>query len=129
MSDGGVAAGFDATTLALLDRRRLVRIETTRPDGSRRRTTIWIVVDGEDVFVRSVRGERGRWYQAALDRPAEVFLSAGGERLIVRAVPAVDDRSVERCSTALERKYAGDPAVASMLRSHTLGTTLRLEPR
>jgi hypothetical protein len=87
-----------------------------------------VVSDG-DVLVRSVRGDRGYWYQCALDRPAEITLHVAKEHVAVRAIPAADGASIERCSTALREKYAEDPALPSMLRDHTLETTLRLEPR
>jgi hypothetical protein len=122
-------AAFDPETLALLDREREVDVVTTRPDGSPLRVTTWVVVADGDVFLRSWRGDRGHWYQAALDRPDEVELVAGGSRLQVRVVPATDAQSVARCSSALEAKYAGDPATPGMVRSEVLGTTLRVEPR
>lgn len=122
-------AHFDTDTLELFDRLREVRIETVRPDDRRQRTIIWIVVDAGEALVRSWRGDRARWYQAALDRPAEVVIHAAGRQVPVRAVPAIDDDSVARCSDALARKYAGDPSTPSMLRRDILATTLRLEPR
>ena len=125
MSDGALAAA----DLQLLEREREVEIVTTRPDGSLRRTIIWAVVEDGTAYVRSVRGERGHWFQAALDRPAEVQLVAGGRTIPVVAVTAADERSVARCSRALEEKYAGDPDLESMLVPQVLGTTLRLEPR
>jgi hypothetical protein len=42
-------------------------------------------------------------------------------------VPASDADSVARASAGLERKYAGDPAVGSMVREEILGTTLRID--
>jgi hypothetical protein len=120
---------WGSNALGLLADVEEVEVETTRPDGSRLRTVIWVVVDGDDVFVRSVRGDRGRWWQAATDRPDEVALLVGGHRVEVRALPATDEGSVTRCSEALGRKYAGDPSTPSMLKSQVLATTLRLEQR
>jgi hypothetical protein len=120
---------FDDATLALLDSTREVTIETTRPDDSRARTIIWVVVDDGDTYVRSWRGDRAHWYRAALDRPAEVALLVDGRRIEARAVPAIDDGSIARCSSALERKYAGEAETPSMVREEILATTLRLEPR
>lgn len=122
-------ARFDDDTLALLDSEREIRIETALPDDSVRQTTIWVVVDEGQVFVRSWRGERARWFQAAVDRPGDVAILLAGHRLEARAVSATDDESVARCSSALERKYAGDPSTRSMVREEILNTTLRLEPR
>ena len=90
-------------------------------------TIIWVVVDSGDVFVRSVRGESGKWYQRALANP-EVTLRVGDDRLHFRAVAADDPDSVERVSQALRRKYPPGGSLDSMLRSETLGTTLLLDP-
>jgi hypothetical protein len=123
------ASAWDAETLNLLDGTKEVRIETMRPDGSIRRTIIWIVVDDGEVLVRSWKGDRGHWYQAALDAPDAVNLSVGKARFPVRAVLADDEATIERCSRALEAKYRGDPATTSMILPYNLATTLRLEPR
>jgi hypothetical protein len=106
-----------------------VRIETTRRDGSLRRTIIWVVVDGDDTFVRSWKGERGHWYRAALETPHAVTLTVRDMRLPIAVELADDDDSVERCSRALALKYAGDPSTDSMIKPYNLATTLRLVPR
>ena len=120
-------AKFPADVLAAIADREEVEIET-----GGRRTIIWIAVDGEHVFVRSVRGEKGRWYQALLAEPKATLHLRGKPKLppvAVRGVPAPDPKSVAACTGALERKYMGDPALGSMLREDVLGTTVRLEPR
>jgi hypothetical protein len=121
-------ATFDPETRQQIDAAYEVRIETQRLDGTTRRTIIWVMVDGDDVFVRSVRGDRGHWFQAATDEERPLALIVGKERIPVRAVLAADPDSVARTTAALERKYANDPALPSMLRPTTLATTLRLEP-
>lgn len=121
--------GFDAATLRRIDAAYEVDIETTRPDGSTRTTTIWAVVEEGRVLVRSWKGDRGYWYQAALDRPDAIDLIVDGERLPVRAVVADDDDSVAFCSRGLSKKYKGDPSTPSMLLPRILHTTMRLEPR
>jgi hypothetical protein len=88
-----------------------------------------VVVDGQDVFVRSVRGDRGHWFQAALDSPDSVVLYAAGSPIPTRPRLVTDAAAIERCSDALERKYGSDPSVRSMLRPRVLDTTLLLEPR
>ena len=120
---------FDTRTLEVLDRAMEVEIETLRPDGMPRMTTIWLIVDHGEVFVRSWKGDRGYWYQGALDSPDDVTLHVAGRAIAVRVIPAIDHASIDRCSVALERKYAGDPSTPSMVRPAVLGTTLRLEPR
>ena len=55
---------FGTETLRLLDETKEVRIETRRDgDSPEHRTIIWVVVVEGEVFVRSVRGQRGRWYR------------------------------------------------------------------
>jgi hypothetical protein len=116
---------FSTEDLALLDRTEEVEIETRAPDGPVHRTIIWIVVDGEDVFVRSVNGEGARWFREAVARP-DIGLEAGRTTIAARIEPAADPASIARCSAALEAKYAADPALRLMLRPNTLPTTLRV---
>jgi len=121
---------FDPATLQRINAAYEVEIEATRPDGTTRTTTIWVVVDAEEVFVRSWKGDRGYWYQAALDRPDELALIVDGQRLPVRAVLANDEASIARCSAGLSKKYRRSAAsLAGMLLARVLPTTLRLEPR
>jgi len=109
----------------LLARTGEVKIETRSATGEVHRTIIWVVVDGEDVFIRSVRGEAARWYGEAL-AGREIALHAENQRIPVTVVPATDPDSVERCSAALTAKYRVDPALRTMLRPHALPTTLRV---
>jgi hypothetical protein len=118
---------FSRDVLDLLDTTEEIHIQTRRPDGRTPKTTIWVMVDGDDVFVRSVRGDRGHWYQAVLEDP-KVTIHAAGRAIAARATAATDDDSVARCSAAITRKYAGVPGEKSMLKPRTLETTLRLEP-
>ena len=106
-----------------------VRIETQAASGDVHRTIIWVVVDGEDTYVRSVKGEAARWYRETLARPDVALVVERTTSIPVRAVPAADEASIARCSEALTAKYAQDPALRLMLRPHTLPTTLRLEAR
>jgi hypothetical protein len=105
-----------------------VDIETRRSeDAPVHRTTIWAVVDGGDVFVRSRRGTAGRWYREVMAGPTAV-LHVAGESIAVRGVAAEDAPSIERATAAYRRKYAGSPYLASMVRDEILDTTVRLEP-
>jgi hypothetical protein len=44
---------FSHDDLDLIDRTEEVDIETSAPGEAPHRTTIWAIVDGDDVFVRS----------------------------------------------------------------------------
>lgn len=105
---------------------REVEIET-RADGRSYRTIIWVVTVGDDVFVRSVRGDAGKWYKRAVANP-EVALLLGDKRANFVAVGVTDDDSVERVSAAFREKYRPSPSVESMVHPDVLHTTMRLDP-
>jgi hypothetical protein len=121
---------FDAETLRLLDETKEVSIETRRDaDSPEHRAIIWVVVVGGDVFVRSVRGPKGRWYREISSNP-EGALHVEGERIPVRATPAADDTTVDAVSDAIRSKYeqTSPKSTASMVRPDTLPTSLKLSP-
>ncbi len=114
---------FDLKTLERLAATEEVDIETK----GGRRTTIWVVLVGTAVYVRSVRGERGAWYRRLRSHALGAVL-VGRTRIPVRAAPADDDETVLAVSFALRQKYRDSASLQSMLRPQTLRTTLRLEP-
>ena len=121
---------FDPETLRLLEETREVRIETRRDeDAPAHRTIIWVVAVDGDVFVRSVRGEKGRWYREVSANPSAA-LHVGDRRIPVRAVPVADEPTVGAVSEAYRSKYGrtSPGSTRAMLRPETLPTTLRLEP-
>jgi hypothetical protein len=124
------ARRFDASTLDRMRDTREIRLQTTSLHGTAtHRTIIWIVTVGDEAFIRSVRGPAGRWYREARERP-EVVVHVEGESIPATAVLANDSETIETVSDAFTAKYGKrSPSTASMLRPHTLETTLRLEPR
>ena len=125
-----VNGSFDPDTLRLVDETKEVRIETSRDeDAPVHRTTIWAVTVDGDVFVRSVYGERGRWYREIRANP-NAALHVGDDRIPARAVPVTDGATVEAVSEAYQNKYGrtSPGSTRAMLQPETLPTTLRLEP-
>lgn len=118
---------FDADTLALLAETEEIEIETAAPAGPPHRTIIWVMVDADDAFVRSVNGATARWYREAGANPA-VTIHADGRALPARVVAAPDAESVQRVNDALRAKYTGITGLREMLEPETFSTTLRLEP-
>jgi hypothetical protein len=117
---------FDAETLRVLHDAHEVAIRTEKRPASA--VVIWIVVADKEVFVRSVRGAKGRWYRDLVaDRRAT--LEAAGRRLAVQAIPAGDPQSIDRASRAFLGKYEPSPYAQSIVKADILPTTLRLEPR
>jgi hypothetical protein len=117
----------------VLDRLRTIRtprIETRRAPGAPvHRTPIWVVVDDADrVLIRTVRGPTSRWYREALAQP-DCVLWFGKESVAVHVETANDADRVAAASGGYEAKYAGDPAVRSMVADLVLPTTLELKPR
>jgi hypothetical protein len=118
---------FDADTLRALRDTEEVTIRTDK--HPRTAVVIWVVVvaDGE-VFVRSARGAKGRWYRD-LAAGGSATLEVAGRRLAVQATPATDQASIARASREYLSKYQSSPYVQSVVRAEVLPTTLRLEPR
>jgi len=76
---------FDPETLALWNDTAEIQIETSRGGGAPvHQTVIWIVVDGDVAYVRSVRGPAGRWFRELQANPHGAVL-AGGRRVGVAA--------------------------------------------
>ena len=123
------ARGFDQELLDALATQREVTIETVRPDRTTRRTIIWIVVVDGHVYVRSWKGDRGYWYQAAREEPDRVAIVVGDRTVEARAIRADDDDSIRLCSAGLEAKYSKSRSLLFMLAPDILHATMRLEPR
>ena len=119
-------AKFDADTLRELRDFQEVAIRTEKHPKSA--VVIWEVVADDEVFVRSVRGGKGRWYRD-LAAGGSATLEFAGRRLAVQALPASDTDSIARASREYLRKYQPSPYAQSMVRDDVLPTTLRLEPR
>jgi hypothetical protein len=106
-----------------------VDIETTRGAGAPvHRTTIWVVTGDGDAYVRSLKGERGRWYRELMANP-DAFLHVEGDAVPVRAVSAADPESVARTTRGFHEKYGDSPYLHTMIRREIEPTTVRLEPR
>lgn len=119
-------AKFDAASLRELHDVEEVAVRTEKHPESA--VVIWLVVADDDVFVRSVRGAKARWYKD-LAAGGSATLELAGRPLAVQAFPASDAQSVTRASREYLRKYQPSPYAQSIVRGEVLPTTLRLEPR
>jgi hypothetical protein len=119
-------AKFEADTLGDLRGLKEVSIRTEKhPDSA---VVIWVVVADDEVFVRSFRGAKGRWYRD-LSAGRAASLEFAGRKLAVQAIPAKDPAAVDRASREYLRKYRLSPYAQAMVKPELLPTTLRLEPR
>jgi hypothetical protein len=119
-------AKFNAETLGELRGVQEVMIRTEKHPNSA--VVIWVVVADDEVFVRSWRGAKGGWYKD-LAAGGAATLEFAGRQLAVQAIPASDQAAVARASREFLRKYQRSTHAQEMVRSETLPTTLRLEPR
>jgi hypothetical protein len=119
---------FSTEILEALARTKEIAIETSRSREPIHSAIVWVVVDGEDVFVRSWRGATARWFREARANP-DVTIVAGEARVAATAVPATDVESIGRCSEGFLTKYRGSQSALAMVAEAILDTTLRLDPR
>src|SRR5436190_17890142 len=119
-------ASFPQDTLRTLRDADEIAMRTEKhPDNP---VVIWVAVADDEVFVRSARGAKGRWYKD-LAAGGVGALEVAGHSLPVKAIAANDDASVSRASREYLRKYRSSPYAQSIVRADLLPTTLRLEPR
>src|SRR5918992_3167075 len=102
---GVTESRLDREVLDALDGTDEVHVETSRDASSpKHETVVWAVVVDGDVFVRSVRGEKGRWYREASANP-EAAIRVDERRVPVRAVHETDDAVIGKVSVAYREKY------------------------
>src|SRR5215218_2099731 len=106
-----------------------LHIAPRRKDGTLRRAVpIWVVRVGDELYVRSWRGDDGAWYRAAKAR-RQGHISAGGVEHDVEFADA-DDAVNDAVDAGYRDKYARYPSyVEPMVTAHARATTLRLVPR
>jgi hypothetical protein len=105
---------------------REVAIRTEKHPNSA--VVIWVVVADDEVFVRSVRGTKGRWHRdLAAGGPAT--LEFAGRWLAVQTIPESDPAAVARASCEYLGKYQPSPYAQAIVKSEVLLTTPRLKPR
>ena len=105
-------------------------IAARRPDGSLRPfVTIWVVRSGDDLFVRSVKGREGAWYQGSVATGNGRIRAAGVERDVAFEVPG--DEVEDAVTAAYHAKYDryGPGTVGSVVSASSVESTLRLNPR
>jgi hypothetical protein len=105
-----------------------MRITSRGDDGRLRRSrTIWVVQEGDDLYVRSVNGPGSSWYRGTRDRLAG-HVSAGGVEADV-AFEDADGALDDRIDAAYRTKYgAGSTAVERITGPGARSTTMRLVP-
>jgi len=108
-----------------------LEIAALRGDGTLRKSVpIWVVRDGDDIYVRSYRGGGSAWFRAAQTGGEGHVRSGGVDKDVTFAVetdPAVNDR-IDATYRSKYRRYGSsyiDPMVADQARD----ATIKLVPR
>ena len=122
-------AAWTNDELDRIDAAQELTLASARGDGTLRRpVTMWVVRNGEDVFVRSVNGRGSAWFRGAQIRH-EARIRAGGVETDVSLVET--DEAGDQIDAAYEAKYGRRyPAIVpSILAPGAREATLKLEPR
>ena len=111
-----------------LARTKEIQITSPRADGTPREpVTIWVVGVGENLYIRSVKGAAGAWYQGA-EKGAAGQVEGGGVDRAVSFAEADHDLD-DQIDAAYREKYSDSPgAVESITSPEARATTLQLLP-
>jgi hypothetical protein len=118
--------GNDARAIATPQEIQLV---TTREDGSRRRpTTIWIVADGDRVFIRSTNGRSAAWFRGAIATGTGQVI-AGGTAQDVQFAETTDEADLLTVDSAYRGKYGSYRSIVDhLLQPGPRAATLEIHP-
>src|ERR1700716_3847936 len=107
-----------------------LQIASLRRDSTLRKpVTIWVVRDGDSLYVRSVKGPTAAWFRGTQERH-DGRIGAGGFEKDVTFVDAdhdVNDK-VDAAYRAKYRRYAGS-ILNSVLTPQARSATIKLVPR
>jgi hypothetical protein len=104
-------------------------LASVRRDGTLRSpVTMWVVRDGDDLYVRSVKGRGSSWFRGAQNRH-EAHIRAGDVERDVTLVETndVDDELDTAYHTKYGRRYPS--IVPSIVAPEARAATLKLVPR
>ncbi|WP_314173978.1 DUF2255 family protein [Streptomyces winkii] len=115
--------------LSRIERTDELQIQPQRADGALRKpTTIWVIREGDEVFVRSYRGPDGRWLRTAQASHAG-HISCDGVDTDVTFTEVRDPALNDRIDEAYRTKYARHSAyVPPMIAESARATTLKVSP-
>src|SRR5258706_12630924 len=94
---------FEEPLLNQLNSIEEIDIETQSATGRTHRTTIWVVVVDNNVYVRSVRGRSGSWYREITANP-QGAIYVDGRRLSFQAFPVSVQATIALISNAYLQK-------------------------
>ncbi|HZM74432.1 MAG TPA: DUF2255 family protein [Candidatus Limnocylindrales bacterium] len=109
-----------------------LELSSQRRDGTLRdAVTMWVVREGENLYVRSMHGRTSVWYRGTQTRH-QGHIGAGGVSKEVSFGDASGDPSLnKRIDAAYREKYRryGDDMVGAVVNPGSRAATIKLEPR
>ncbi|MEV0388505.1 DUF2255 family protein [Nonomuraea sp. NPDC050643] len=125
-------SGWTSDELTAIGNAEELELASRRDDGSLRRpVTMWVVRDGDDLYVRCMNGPDGAWYRGTRTRH-EGHISAGGLRRDVTFADSDAGRDLDdRLDDAYRAKYHryGPDIVGGVVNPGARAATIRLVPR
>ena len=107
-----------------------LELSSRRRDGTLRDpVTMWVVRDGDDLYVRSIHGRTGSWFRGTQTRHDGHIRSGGVDRDV--AFADADPEIGDRVDAAYHTKYDryGSNIVGTVINSGARADTIRLVPR
>ena len=108
-----------------------LELASERRNGSLRDpVTMWVVRDGDDLYVRSMYGRAGAWFRGTQTR-GQGHISSGGVEKDVTFVIDTDPALNDRIDAAYRDKYRryGDRIVGGVGNPASRDSTIKLVPR
>jgi hypothetical protein len=122
-------ANWNPTELERISSEREIEVSSLREDGALTKpVTIWAVRVGEELYVRSVRGDAGGWFKAAEQRhEGRIEADTTAVDVAFEDVPHHFDAEIDE---AYKVKYGYPSApVDSITTDAAKATTIRVVPR
>ena len=107
-----------------------LEIASLRQDGTLTKpVTIWVVRDGDDIYVRSVNGRSAAWFRGTQVRHEGRIETGGLDRdvMFVDADPEINDK-LDAAYRTKYRRYAAS-IVNSIVTAQARSATIKLVPR
>ena len=107
-----------------------VQIVSVRQNGTLRKpVTVWVVRQGDDLYIRSVRGRSGDWFRGAQERHEGRISASGVEKDVTFEDANHDlDDEIDAAYRTKYNRYAGR-ILNSCLTPEARSTTLKVVPR
>lgn len=120
---------WSPSELAAIDKTHEVVLLMHRAGHDDKRVPVWVVVAGDEVFVRSWGGRESAWFRRAV-ADADQAIEVGGRTLPVRFDP-VEDHAEAGIARGYTSKYGpnGGGYGGAMIAPKAVESTMRLTPR